>query len=57
MSVHKLNMSALINMSVRLTASRCYPERQTRMAREQQAESRRLDEAIWKNFKELGYGG
>jgi len=25
--------------------------------REQQAEARRLDEAIWKNFKELGYGG
>jgi type I restriction enzyme M protein len=24
--------------------------------REQQAEARRLDEAIWKNFKELGYG-
>jgi len=27
------------------------------MLREQQAEARRLDEAIWKNFKELGYGG
>jgi hypothetical protein len=27
------------------------------MARQQQAEARRLDEAIWKNFKELGYGG
>lgn len=25
--------------------------------REQQAEVRRLDEAIWKNLKELGYGG
>jgi type I restriction enzyme M protein len=25
--------------------------------REQQAEARRLDEAIWKNLKELGYGG
>jgi len=25
------------------------------MAREQQAEARRLDEAIWKNLKELGY--
>jgi type I restriction enzyme M protein len=24
---------------------------------EQQAEARRLDEAIWKNLKELGYGG
>ncbi len=23
---------------------------------EQQAEARRLDEAIWKNLKELGYG-
>jgi type I restriction enzyme M protein len=23
--------------------------------REQQAEARRLDEAIWKNMKELGY--
>jgi len=57
MSVHKWNMSALINMSTRLTATRCYPKRQPGMAREQQAESRRLDEAIWKNFKELGYGG
>jgi len=26
------------------------------MAREQQAEARRLDEAIWKNLRELGYG-
>jgi len=25
------------------------------MARKQQAEARRLDEAIWKNLKELGY--
>ena len=25
--------------------------------REQQAEARKLDEAIWKNLKELGYGG
>jgi len=25
--------------------------------REQQAEARQLDEAIWKNFNELGYGG
>jgi len=25
--------------------------------REQQAEARRLDEAIWKNLEELGYGG
>jgi type I restriction enzyme M protein len=24
--------------------------------REQQAEAKRLDEAIWKNLKELGYG-
>jgi hypothetical protein len=24
--------------------------------REQQAEARRLDEAIWRNIKELGYG-
>ena len=36
---------------------------EARMARlvaqlaEQQAEARRLDEAIWKNLKELGYGG
>jgi hypothetical protein len=29
---------------------------QTCIAREQQAEARRLDEAIWKNLKELGYG-
>lgn len=57
MSVHKLNMSALINMSVRLTATRCYPERQTRMAREQQAEAAKLGAAIAANLKELGYGG
>ena len=57
MSVHKWNMSALINMSARLTATRFYPQRQPDMAREQQAEARRLDEAIWKNLKELGYGG
>jgi type I restriction enzyme M protein len=25
--------------------------------REQQAEAAKLDEAIWKNLKELGYGG
>jgi type I restriction enzyme M protein len=25
--------------------------------RDQQAEAQRLDEAIWKNLKELGYGG
>jgi len=25
------------------------------MAREQQAEARRLDKAIWRNLKELGY--
>jgi len=56
MSVHKYNMSALINMSARLTATRCYPKRQTGMAREQQAETRRLDEAIWRNLEELGYG-
>ena len=24
---------------------------------QQQVEARRLDEAIWKNLKELGYGG
>lgn len=24
---------------------------------QQQAEARRLDEAIWKNLQELGYGG
>jgi hypothetical protein len=29
----------------------------TAVLRKQQAEARRLDEAIWKNFKELGYGG
>jgi len=31
-------------------------KRQVGMAREQQAEARRLDEAIWKNLRELGYG-
>jgi len=30
-------------------------KRQPGMVREQQAEARRLDEAIWKNLKELGY--
>ena len=25
--------------------------------REQYSEARRLDEAIWRNLKELGYGG
>lgn len=57
MSVLKWNMSALINMSARLTATRCYPKRQPGIVREQQAAARRLDEAIWKNLKELGYGG
>jgi hypothetical protein len=28
---------------------------QVGMAREQQAEARRLDKAIWRNLKELGY--
>ena len=55
MSVHKWNMSALINMSARLTATRCYPKRQPGMVREQHAEARRLDEAIWKNLKKPGY--
>jgi type I restriction enzyme M protein len=30
--------------------------RLTAQLREQNAEARRLDEAIWKNLKELGYG-
>ena len=30
--------------------------RLTAQLREQQAEARRLDEAIWRNLKELGYG-
>jgi hypothetical protein len=57
MSVHKWNMSALINMSTRLTATRCYPKRQPGIAREQQAEAAKLDAAIAANLKELGYGG
>jgi len=32
-------------------------QRLTAQLREQQAEARRLDEAIWKNLEELGYGG
>jgi hypothetical protein len=31
--------------------------RTVHVAREQQAEAVRLDAAIWKNLKELGYGG
>ena len=57
MSAHKWNMSALINMSARLTATRCYPKRQTCMACKQQAEAAKLDAAIAANLKELGYGG
>jgi type I restriction enzyme M protein len=30
--------------------------RLTAQLREQHAEAQRLDEAIWKNLKELGYG-
>jgi hypothetical protein len=66
MSAHKWNMSALINMSARLTATRCYPKRQTGMVREQQAEAAclrrcfgrqaKLDAAIAANLKGLGYG-
>lgn len=33
------------------------PKRQTGMTIGQQTEARRLDEAIWKNLKGLGYGG
>ncbi|MBC7187652.1 MAG: SAM-dependent DNA methyltransferase, partial [Calditrichaeota bacterium] len=29
----------------------------TAQLRQQMAEARRLDEAIWKNLEELGYGG
>ncbi|MEM4168226.1 MAG: class I SAM-dependent DNA methyltransferase [Candidatus Caldarchaeum sp.] len=32
-------------------------QRLTAQLRQQMAEARRLDEAIWKNLKELGYGG
>jgi type I restriction enzyme M protein len=32
-------------------------QRLTAQLREQQAEARRLDKAIWKNLEELGYGG
>ena len=31
--------------------------RRAAQLREQQAQARKLDEAIWKNLKELGYGG
>ena len=57
MSAHKWNMSALIYMSARLTATHCYPKRQTCMACKQQAEAAKLDAAIAANLKELGYGG
>ena len=32
-------------------------KRQPGMERQQQVEAAKLDEAIWKNLKELGYGG
>ena len=42
-------------MRARLTATHCYPKRQTSIAREQQAEAAKLDAAIAANLKELGF--
>jgi hypothetical protein len=60
MKMHPLRYFSIRAVSAALRGTQGWTavtqKRQVGMAREQQAEARRLDEAIWKNLRELGYG-